>query len=145
MAAGWAMADRSGARAVRRSLPLVEAGKRPVQVAWEPLDREEKQLEQLAAQANEVRARIRMLRDEISTQAAILEESRPAGAGFRVAEKRELWWNPRPGKGEVVWGSHVRLSNRFFREATEAPVPFDLRVLRALRSPFEIDIYVWPT
>ena len=31
------------------------------------------------------------------------------------------------------------------REATEAPVPLDLRVLRALRSPFEIDIYVWLT
>ena len=37
------------------------------------------------------------------------------------------------------------LSDRFYREATEAPVPFDLRVLRALRSPFEIDIYVWLT
>ncbi len=33
----------------------------------------------------------------------------------------------------------------FYREATEAPVPLDLRVLRALRSPFEIDIYVWLT
>jgi len=53
--------------------------------------------------------------------------------------------DPRPGKAEAVWGSHVRLSDRFFREATEAPVPLDLRVLRALRSPFEIDIYVWPT
>ena len=30
----------------------------------------------------------------------------------------------------------------FIREATEAPVPLDLR---ALRSPFEIDIYVWLT
>lgn len=37
------------------------------------------------------------------------------------------------------------LSERFFKEATEAPVPLDLRVLRALRSPFEIDIYVWLT
>ena len=39
----------------------------------------------------------------------------------------------------------VVLSERFFREASEAPVPLDLRVLRALRSPFEIDIYVWLT
>jgi hypothetical protein len=39
----------------------------------------------------------------------------------------------------------VVLSERFFREATEATVPLDLRVLRALRSPFEIDIYVWLT
>jgi hypothetical protein len=72
-------------------------------------------------------------------------QGRHAGDGFLVAEKRELWWDPRPGKGEATWGSHVLLSERFFREATEAPVPLDLRVLRALRSPFEIDIYVWLT
>ena len=40
---------------------------------------------------------------------------------------------------------YVELSERFFLEATEAPVPLDIRVLRALRSPFEIDIYVWLT
>ncbi len=68
-----------------------------------------------------------------------------AGDGFLVAEKRELWWDPRPGKGEAAWGSHVVLSDRFFREPTGAHVPLDLRVLRALRSPFEIDIYVWLT
>ncbi len=72
-------------------------------------------------------------------------QGRHAGGGFLIAEKRELGWDPRPGKGEVVWGSHVLLSDRFFREATEAPVPLDLRVLRALRSPFEIDFYVWLT
>ncbi|MFN7942437.1 MAG: replication protein RepA [Thermoanaerobaculia bacterium] len=72
-------------------------------------------------------------------------QGRHAGDGFLIAEKRELWWDPRPGKGEAAWGSHVLLSDRFFREATEAPVPLDLRVLRALRSPFEIDIYVWLT
>ena len=53
--------------------------------------------------------------------------------------------DPRPRKREAPWGSHVVLSDRFYREATEAPVPLDLRVLRALRSPFEIDIYVWLT
>lgn len=72
-------------------------------------------------------------------------QGRHAGDGFLIAEKLELWWDPRPGKGEATWGSHVLLSDRFFREATEAPVPLDLRVLRALRSPFEIDIYVWLT
>jgi hypothetical protein len=35
----------------------------------------------------------------------------------------------------------VALSERFFSEATEAPVP-GMRVLRGLRSPFEIDICV---
>lgn len=73
------------------------------------------------------------------------KEGRHAGDGFLIAEKRELWWETGDGKGGVSAGSHVVLSDRFFREATEAPVPLDLRVLRALRSPFEIDIYVWLT
>lgn len=72
-------------------------------------------------------------------------QGRHAGDGFRLAKKRKLCSGPRPGKGEAAWGSHVVLSDRFFREATEAPVPLDLRVLRALRSPFEIDIYFWLT
>ena len=72
-------------------------------------------------------------------------EGHHAGDGFLIAEKRALWWDPRQPKGDARWGSHVILSERFFREATEAPVPLDLRVLRVLRSPFEIDIYVWLT
>ncbi|HVS61886.1 MAG TPA: replication protein RepA [Thermoanaerobaculia bacterium] len=73
------------------------------------------------------------------------EKNRHAGDGFLIAEKLALWWDPRRDCGNAAWGSHVVLSERFFREATEAPVPLDLRVLRALRSPFEIDIYVWLT
>ena len=72
-------------------------------------------------------------------------EGQHAGDGFLIAEKRVLWWDPRLSQGDAAWGSHVVLSERFFREATEAPVPLDLRVLRALRSPFEIDVYVWLT
>jgi hypothetical protein len=72
-------------------------------------------------------------------------QGRHAGDGFLIAEKRVLWWDPQQPKGEAAWGSHVILSDRYFQEATEAPVPLDLRVLRALRSPFEIDIYVWLT
>jgi hypothetical protein len=45
----------------------------------------------------------------------------------------------------VESGSFVELSERIFFEATEAPVPLDIRVLRALRSPFEIDLSVWLT
>jgi hypothetical protein len=72
-------------------------------------------------------------------------DGRQAGDGFLVAEKRALRWDSRQPNGDVSWGSHVVLAERFFKEATEAPVPLDLRVLRALRSPFEIDVYVWLT
>lgn len=72
-------------------------------------------------------------------------KGRHAGDGFLITDKRALWWDPLRESGDASWGSHVVLSERFFKEATEAPVPLDLRVLRALRSPFEIDIYVWLT
>ena len=38
----------------------------------------------------------------------------------------------REGSGSF-WGSHVLLKNRFFREATEAPVPLDLGALSRTR------------
>lgn len=100
------------------------------------------------------RGSLPMLRDQLqrlfaSTFQCIFHDEargRHAGDGFLIAEKRELWWDdPQPRRGEKAFGSHVVLSDRFFREATEAPVPLDLRVFRALRSPFEIDIYVWLT
>ena len=72
-------------------------------------------------------------------------KGRHAGDGFLITDKRALWWDPLREIDDASWGSHVVLSERFFKEATEAPVPLDLRVLRALRSPFEIDIYVWLT
>ncbi len=68
-----------------------------------------------------------------------------AGDGFLLAERRALWWDPESSTQELVECSFVELSERFFREATGAPVPIDIRVLRALRSPFEIDIYIWLT
>ena len=38
------------------------------------------------------------------------------------------------------------LSERFFQELTEKPVPVDLRALRALKqSPIALDIYCWLT
>jgi hypothetical protein len=96
------------------------------------------------------RGSLPLLRDQLqrlfaSTFQCILHDQsqgRHAGDGFLIAEKRELWWDPRSRRGETAWASHVVLSDRFYREATEAPVPLDLRVLCALRSPFEIDIYV---
>lgn len=68
-----------------------------------------------------------------------------AAEGFLIAEKRALWWDAGAEAGSTENGSFVELSERFFVEATEAPVPLDIRVLRALRSPFEIDLYVWLT
>ena len=45
----------------------------------------------------------------------------------------------------ISWRSTVTLSQGFFEAVCERPVPIDLRVLKALRSPMAIDLYCWLT
>lgn len=52
---------------------------------------------------------------------------------------------PAAEEGRGCVGVPRRLLGPLLSGGDEAPVPLDLRVLRALRSPFEIDIYVWLT
>lgn len=66
-------------------------------------------------------------------------------AGFALARKTVLWWTPTSADQSSLFGSYVELSDEFFRSIIEHPVPIDLKVLRALRSPFALDIYVWLT
>lgn len=71
------------------------------------------------------------------------------GIGVRnvtIAEEANLWWEPRRPDQDTLWESTIMLSDRFFREITENPVPIDLRALTALkRSPLALDIYLWLT
>jgi hypothetical protein len=67
------------------------------------------------------------------------------GAGFCIASKYSLRWNPTAPDQPDLFGSYVELSQDFFRAVVERPVPVDLRVLRALRSPLALDIYGWFT
>lgn len=63
-----------------------------------------------------------------------------------IADKATLWWTPRQPDQGTLWESTVVLSERFFTEITENPVPIDLRALRALkRSPMALDAYLWLT
>lgn len=72
-----------------------------------------------------------------------------AGAGgmnYTVADKFELWWAPRLPEQRALWESTVNLSEQFFREITEHPVPIDIRAIRALKkSPLALDVYSWLT
>ena len=61
--------------------------------------------------------------------------------GFRVSNETHLWWNPVRPEQTVSWRSSVSLSPGFFEAVCDRPVPIDLRVLRALRSPMAIDLY----
>ncbi|RBO88775.1 replication protein RepA [Pseudochrobactrum asaccharolyticum] len=61
-----------------------------------------------------------------------------------IADSANLWWKPQTPDQSALWESTVTLSDKFFREVTENPIPIDLRALKALkRSPMALDVYVW--
>ena len=66
--------------------------------------------------------------------------------GFQVADSQSFWWDPLHPTQSSLFQSRVVLSERFFNELVEHPVPVDLRALRALKqSPMALDIYCWLT
>lgn len=65
-----------------------------------------------------------------------------------VGEGELAMWQPQAREEAGRWKSKVRLTNGFFTECVTNPVPFDLRVYKALRerkSPLAMDLYVWLT
>lgn len=69
-----------------------------------------------------------------------------ADAGFRISDKATIWWDPVTPDQAGLWQSNVLLSEQFFKEIIEHPVPIDLRALKRLRqSPLALDIYSWLT
>jgi hypothetical protein len=55
-------------------------------------------------------------------------------------------WTPQAGDEAGQWRSKVRLSQGFFTECIENPVPIDLRAYKSLRdSPLAMDVYTWLT
>ena len=66
--------------------------------------------------------------------------------GFRVTDKVQLFWNPQDPSQAALWQSQITLSEPFFKEVINHPIPIDLRALKALkRSPMALDIYAWLT
>lgn len=65
--------------------------------------------------------------------------------GFVVASRVSLWWNPAAPEQPDLFGSFVELLPDFFQAILDRPIPVDLRVLLALRSPLALDIYCWLT
>ncbi len=63
-----------------------------------------------------------------------------------IADEATLWWHPKSPGQAGLWQSTVLLSEPFFREMVERPVPVDMRALKVLkRSPLALDAYVWLT
>lgn len=82
-----------------------------------------------------------------STISATYEDGdRIADLGYRLADKTVLWWHGKQPDQAGLWQSSVTLSERFFSEVVDRPVPIDIRALKALkRSPMALDLYTWLT
>jgi hypothetical protein len=61
-------------------------------------------------------------------------------------KKSNLWWDAKSPKQMPLWRSSVTLTDDFFKEIIDRPVPVDMAALMALkRSPLALDIYCWLT
>ena len=81
-----------------------------------------------------------------SVQLNYTAEGRETSATALVAELTDFWWNPKHPDQTGLWESKVRLSEAFFNEIINHPVPFDMNTLKALkRSSVGLDLYLWLT
>jgi cellulose biosynthesis protein BcsQ len=65
---------------------------------------------------------------------------------MQVAPEGELRWNYRQPNQSTLWGSWIKLGEKFYSAIVAAPVPVDMRALKALkRSPLALDLYAWLT
>jgi len=65
---------------------------------------------------------------------------------MQVAPQGDLWWSVRAPDQTALWGSWIELGDLFYAAIMSAPVPVDMRALRALkRSPLALDLYAWLT
>ena len=73
------------------------------------------------------------------------------GPGFAVinqavADRAQFWWDNKHPEQAGMWRSTVTLSENFFNEVIDRPVPIDMRAVKALKkSPMALDIYTWLT
>jgi hypothetical protein len=90
----------------------------------------------------------RLFRCRLSFEAFVERDGQKGEAGrdMLVTEDRMLWWDERNSQQVILWGSWIELGQRFYEAITAAPVPVDIRALKALkRSPLALDLYSWLT
>jgi hypothetical protein len=73
------------------------------------------------------------------------DDERPTHATYldmQIAPRGAFWWDPKRTLQDNLWESWIELGEDFYEAITAAPVPIDLRALRALRrSPLALDLY----
>ncbi|MFO0433052.1 MAG: replication protein RepA [bacterium] len=71
-----------------------------------------------------------------------------ANEGFRLVDSSQIetFWIPNDPNQMSLFRSSLRLSEAFYENLIQSPVPVDLRALKVLSaSPMAIDIYCWLT
>jgi len=68
---------------------------------------------------------------------------------IQIASAVDLWFSKDGAlseENEGLWASEIRLTEEFFKSIIDAPVPVDLRAVKALgQAPLSHDLYVWST
>lgn len=83
---------------------------------------------------------------ESSIRCRYVDSDQRKGKGIQISDEYSLWNKSKNPEQVELFPSTVTLSESFFREITENPVPIDLRAIKALkRSPLALDIYSWLT
>ena len=74
------------------------------------------------------------------------DEQHKASVSSQVADRTDLWWNPKRPDELSLWDSKILLSEAFFNEIISHPVPLDMNTLKALkRCALGLDLYLWLT
>ena len=61
-----------------------------------------------------------------------------------IADSVAFWWNPKRPDQPSLWDSKIELSEKFYNEIVNHPVPLDMNTLKALkRSTLGLDLYLW--
>lgn len=66
--------------------------------------------------------------------------------GFKVASQTILFWDQKCPNQTTLWESTVTLTDEFYKEIIQHPVPINMNALSALKSSsLALDIYLWLT
>ena len=90
----------------------------------------------------------RLFRARISFEQSLSDDGREGERwiDMQVAPKGELWWDDKKPLQDDLWESWIELGEEFYNAIIAAPVPVDMRALKALkRSPLALDLYAWAT
>ena len=74
-----------------------------------------------------------------------LVHKRAQGVNAPIASSWDLWFDPVNPDQTSMTESYIELTETFFQQILEAPIPIDLHILQKLNKPRAMDVYVWLT